>query len=279
MRLFRWPVILSASAIVLLLAAIAGNEKFTRRIINYYVVRLGGDVCEPVCILTPGCLPPESRQVVEVTLKQRSHLKRILTACRWYRGCVVYIGAADFPLDDEAVSLMGSISALRGVGLHDCQLTDEHLVLLGLCANLDSISITGNPLHGSGFAKWRHANAVLCLDAGSTNIGDETIGTLLIFQNLRSLDLSFTAVTDESCHVLARLPKLCRLVLDGTAVGDEGLMRLASCPSLSTLSVLGTTVSPEGIRRFKALRPDVTLIDVDASNTGTQVPSGSPTQP
>lgn len=271
MRRFRWTIVVCAAAIVLLVIALTPRERLERRLINWYVGWLGGDVFEPVCVLPAYPYPPlRSLPIVDVRLDGRRPIRPILRACRLYRGCVVHISAADFPLDLDAASVIGSIPALSSVGLANCELSDEHLALIGSRAKLNSVSVERNPIDGSGFAKWRHPETLLYLDAQHTKIGEKAIDNLLVLSNLLSLDLSFTKVTDESCRVLARLPKLQYLIVDGTAIGDDGLVCLAASVSLRIISVVDTKISSEGLQRFLSQRPDIMVINVDPFSIAPQ---------
>lgn len=83
----------------------------------------------------------------------------------------------------------------------------------------------------------------------------------IYLSNPRSTLVTFSTVDPEAITALASLPKLSRIVFEGCAIDDANLMQLADFKPLRSLTLATTKVTPVGLAKFKAARPNVTVVD------------------
>ena len=91
------------------------------------------------------------------------------------------------------------------------------------------------------------------------NFGDEGLGKLLAFPELRRLSLRRSNVSDAGMTVLTRFKKLQALNLTWTKVTDEGVKRLAVIESLRVLDLAGTPITGTAVEAFAGHRQLVHL--------------------
>ena len=89
--------------------------------------------------------------------------------------------------------------------------------------------------------------AVVEADFSYSDITDEALVSIGIFQQIRELDLTGTDVHDESLAVLQQLPNLQSLKLKGTRISNAGLTSLGQVASLVLLDASSTAVTDDGL--------------------------------
>ena len=89
--------------------------------------------------------------------------------------------------------------------------------------------------------------AIVEADLSYSDITDETLASIEIFQEIKELDLTGTQVHDESLVVLQQLPNLQSLKLKGTRISSVGMTSLAQISSLVLLDASNTAVTDDGL--------------------------------
>ncbi len=89
--------------------------------------------------------------------------------------------------------------------------------------------------------------AIVEADLSYSDVTDEALTAIDIFQEIKELDLTGTQVHDASLVVLQQLPNLQSLKLKGTRISSVGMTSLASVSSLVLLDASNTAVTDEGL--------------------------------
>jgi len=88
---------------------------------------------------------------------------------------------------------------------------------------------------------------VVEVDLSYSDVTDEALASIEIFQEIKELDLTGTQVHDDSLVILQQLPKLQSLKLKGTRISNLGMTSLSKIPSLVLLDASNTAVTDEGL--------------------------------
>ena len=88
---------------------------------------------------------------------------------------------------------------------------------------------------------------VVEVDFSYSDVTDEALASIKIFQEIIELDLTGTQVHDDSLVVLQQLPKLQSLKLKGTRISSVGMTSLSKIPSLVLLDASNTAVTDDGL--------------------------------
>ncbi|MBC7968291.1 MAG: hypothetical protein H7Z17_20485 [Fuerstia sp.] len=89
--------------------------------------------------------------------------------------------------------------------------------------------------------------AIVEADLSYSDVTDEALTSINIFQEIKELDLTGTQVHDASLVVLQQLPNLQSLKLKGTRISSVGMTSLATISSLVLLDTSNTDVTDEGL--------------------------------
>ncbi len=111
-------------------------------------------------------------------------------------------------------------------------------------------------------------NQLVHLNLGGMTVGDNEMGTVASFPNLRQLDLSNTEVTDSGLVTLMGLEKLEFLFLTGTDVSKNGLEKLLALPRLKEVYVWNTRVTPDEAKNLTQAHAGI-RIETGASGADT----------
>ncbi len=157
--------------------------------------------------------------------------------------------APRMPLSDDELIYCNHLSGLSGLGLKNCNVSDEglsHIKDLPLIdLNIDGTNINGKGLKGMRCFKnlvylracfLKHGEEVLRSLAGSTRIQelhltdsklkDEDLKWLLTMPNLRELNISFNSqITDKGLKYIEQLKSLRSLCIDETNVTQEAALK------------------------------------------------------
>jgi hypothetical protein len=104
----------------------------------------------------------------------------------------------------------------------------------------------------------RHACQPRGMNLRGLQVTDELLA--VIPAGVSQLALVDTLVTDEGVGHLLRLQNLSRVNLAGTRITDIGLEMLSTLAHLEWVCVNRTEVTDAGVERFKAIRPNVTVV-------------------
>lgn len=89
--------------------------------------------------------------------------------------------------------------------------------------------------------------AIVEADLSYSDVTDEALNSIDIFQEIKELDLTGTQVHDASLAALQHLPNLQSLKLKGTRISSAGLTSLAAMSSLVLLDASNTAVTDDGL--------------------------------
>ncbi len=89
--------------------------------------------------------------------------------------------------------------------------------------------------------------AIVEADLSYSDVTDEALASIDIFQEIKELDLTGTQVHDESLVSIQRLPKLQSLKLKGTQISSQGMTSLTQIPTLVLLDASSTSVADDGL--------------------------------
>ncbi len=213
---------------------------------------------------------------------------------------------ASLPIGDDALAVIGKLPALEELDLDglekitsagiahlpDChalrrvsfggiQVTSKMVEAVARCPNLDSLSVSGNPLtdadvaplsalkklktlnlngtsvSGSVFLKWppRSSFTALSMD-GAPGVNDEALkGIVTAFSKLEQLDFTAapTGLTAAGFAPLSHLRSLRSLHIAGDGVNDEAASHLAKCDSLESLNIPAAHLTDPGIAALARL--------------------------
>jgi internalin A len=101
---------------------------------------------------------------------------------------------------------------------------------------------------------------VIEVDLEGRQLTDAGLKKLVVFKQLRSLNIADTKVTDIGLKELATLKQLKKLALGGPGVTDAGMKELATLNQLEDLDLQNTKVTDAGLKeladlkKFKSLR-------------------------
>jgi hypothetical protein len=117
----------------------------------------------------------------------------------------------------------------------------------------------------------REGKPVIKVVVSSSEADDSVAADLLIFPELRELDMRFTGLSNDGLKQIAKMKKLETLLVSGcNNLSDEGLEVLSDMPRLRTLAVNGIFYYNDGIERLgrvktlESLDIGYTQIDDDA---------------
>src|SRR5262249_24842128 len=111
---------------------------------------------------------------------------------------------------DEDLSVLAVMPQLEELNLNESPVTDASLVHVGRTANLRSIELHHDNIHGTvleSIARLRHLQQ---LRLSGTEVSDEGISLLGGHTALADLDLEHTKITDQGLAAIANLPNLQR---------------------------------------------------------------------
>jgi serine/threonine protein kinase len=188
-------------------------------------------------------------------------------------------------LDNDDLSLLAGLNALRDVGLNHARITDEGLVHLSGLTNVEWLILSNTGVSDDGLAHLRGLTNVKTLfllgtdvgDAGmshlrgmtqlsrvgmsSTKIGDAGIATLApCLTDARWVCFCKTKMTGAALAELARLPQLVTLHTGDVAIADRQLEPLYAMPSLKEVRLTGTQVTEAGKQQLLSRKPGIKLL-------------------
>jgi hypothetical protein len=143
--------------------------------------------------------------------------------------------------------------------------TDDWLAKLEGLKQLETLSLSGNPITGEGLSKLRHFPRLKVLDLSRCEIDDQALAHVGALRQLRSLDISDTKVRGEGLEHLSGLTGLVEI-----EIGFEGSMTEASLqhlrhlPQIEKLHLSDLAISDAGIELLEAL-PNLTELDLGNS--------------
>jgi Dyp-type peroxidase family len=153
---------------------------------------------------------------------------------------------------------------------HSGQITTGVISRLGSLRSLRSLSLRGLPLDDTALApNGRMLGSLEELDAGETDIGDETLRQLAPPARVRRLWLDRTGVTNLGISLFAESEHLRDLDISGTAVTGSAIDPLLAGPGLSRLVAVGLNISDASLPSL-AKAGSLTDVNFAGSKIGDQ---------
>lgn len=103
-------------------------------------------------------------------------------------------------------------------------------------------------------AGWDEGDRFYGFNFRGTNIGDEQLGLIELFDEIDHVDLAGTRVTDAGLRHLSGLRRLDMLYLQNTQVSDAGMPLLVHLKELRLLYLSGTQITDAGLPHLRPLR-------------------------
>lgn len=156
---------------------------------------------------------------------------------------------ATLPQDVPASPLRSDSSA---EALHPVE--DDLPESIELPAKLDA-GIVASRLEARGAQITRDAQlSVISIDLSDTDVIDEDLEHLPLFDGLQQLNLGGTRISNAALDALSQAGKLEFLGLTGTRIDDDGVPKIARLPHLRFLSLAGTDVTDAGLESLSEMR-------------------------
>lgn len=155
---------------------------------------------------------------------------------------------------------------LRSFFARDSQITDDELLMIGNCRELDWVVLDGNPITGRGLEALR-GMPLSDVSLNKTDIGDTEMELISTWKKISRLHLDDTRVTDVGLEQFVDMPELTDLSIQRTAVTGTGLKNLRA-PEFEELLAWETNFTDEGLKIIKGF-PKLEFVDVsDTRITG-----------
>lgn len=172
-----------------------------------------------------------------------------------------YVKAVVF--SDEETKYLTPLENLEYLNLGGSDLTDASFVTFRQMKSLKGLYLHDTNITGDGlFLMKDHPNLVE-LDLSGTEIIDRFVEEVGRLKNLKKLWLDNTLLDDDSIKYLLNLEKLEHLTLDDTFVGDEGILMLEKLKNLKFLSIYRARTTKVGRDKLKEKLPDLEIIYYD----------------
>lgn len=177
------------------------------------------------------------------------------------------------PLTDDDWSLLGKLTSLEMLTLHNQTLGDANLESLKHLTKLQVLTMTGGDLTERGIPMIARFEKLWFLQLGTAQRGSWTSksskfrpsplcdDSLAAIANLRDLEYLFIAgsrTTDAGLAALRQFKKLAHLDLNFTDTGDKAVDYLLTLP-LIDVNLCNTQLTNQGVRRLAAI-PSVTQL-------------------
>lgn len=150
------------------------------------------------------------------------------------------LNVANTGITGAGVPLIATFKDLEVLDVSGLSLADADLALLAQLPALRDLTISGNHITGSGFARFKHLQRIV---ANSNPIGDEAVSLVTKLCDLTEVDLSDTLITEHGGVFLAGEQNLSSVKLNRTMIGDQTAKALVKLPNLKVLSLDETKVT------------------------------------
>lgn len=169
----------------------------------------------------------------------------------------------DCELPAGSLQPLGAVGTIRHIELADeesCDASDIHS--LALCDSIQSLSLIniGAIADGVMAATISKMKLLTSLQLAGNNVGEMTVCALYSIPSLRDVIVSDTGLDASVLRCVARCPNLRTVVISRSSVDDGLLADFANIMSLRTCALERRHLSVAAIERFKASRPDVSLV-------------------
>lgn len=218
-RRSRWPLILGAAGIVLLvpvfLALTILIPFLSERRVAQQVLSAGGTVSYEY--FGPQWLPPAMRtqyplydRVTVVNLHRSKHVDRILLSL----GLLKELETLDLELSDvsdNGLKALGKLTQLRGLGLNHTRISDAGLSHLQSMTGLQGLHLDGTSVTDEGVRHLQSLSHLQLLKLSNTSVSDAGIDVFFKMQELQILNLAASRVTRRGFTSLRKALPDCEL--------------------------------------------------------------------
>lgn len=173
-------------------------------------------------------------------------------------------------LTEELLAAIGDCRDLEQLTLSDCQLQNaESLAQLAKLPKLKELSITYMSLEGNSLAHIGRCRNLKLLELTFCEFDAAQVQHLRGLTQLRNCCLGGTSVGDEQLGVLRSWPQLKRLVL-GAQVTDAGLSEVGSLRNLEDVAFLKSNVTDAGMEHIIGL-PKLRSLQISGCQVSTEM--------
>lgn len=196
------------------------------------------------------------------------NLKSRGAAAQYNRQAGLLTARGDSLCDDDLASLCNcGRYLLRCVEIADSSITDDGFVHFRECSNLESISVSGSPITGSGARYLGELHSLHRLALHDTDIDDDGMSYICKLTRLQSLSLTRTRISDKGACRISALRNLESLYLYDTNVSDISMEAITKCVLLQELNVGRTNISDAGAFQIATLKSIRTIYIKDTRVT------------
>lgn len=273
----RWRIA-SAVAVTMLVSAYLAHLQSWRTAKDEENARL-----REVAELTGGGISFRDRYAKKLTLGEATTDEDFAKFIGCSRLEYLYIRSPD--ITDAGLTNLQHLRELATLALAGTKVTNEGLEHLQHLPHLTSLTIQDTPVNGSGIVHLTNKDALHTLSLFGSGFGDEQVGLLKQFPNVRTLFLDRTKITDAGLPGLLSLKELTHLqltetqvtaesfprfaslnwlYLDGSRTEDTGIESVAQLPALTKLSVRDTRITNAATAHIRHM-PSLQVLE--ASNT------------
>lgn len=128
-------------------------------------------------------------------------------------------------------------------------------------------SLNGSDLKDEDLKELELFQSLRSINLDRSKITDAGLTSLVKLKNLESLSLSRTQVTDNGLKTLSKLKTLRLLHLGVLPLTDEGISELGGLSNLQHLNLKKTNVSPIGEERVRKLIPSLIIVEISSEST------------
>jgi internalin A len=146
---------------------------------------------------------------------------------------------------------------LVALDLHDSPVTDNDMLPVLACTQLQMVNLSGTQVGDAGLACLRNLVGVRELWLTGTNVSDEGIKMIAGFGHLKSISLARTQVSDAGLKQLESLTELEILHVGETSISDEGLRHLRGLGHLREVYATESRVTTGGASELADAIPAV----------------------
>ena len=170
--------------------------------------------------------------------------------------------------DDDLQVLADCSTAprLREVIIRDAQkVTDAGLQHLASLSQVETIDLSGTPIHGQGLRALARCNRLRCLRLNRTAVRDAAFEAIADLDNLAVLDLNDTPISGEGFRHLRKMDHLEEISLQRTCLSEDGLLCVSQLPHVARLDLKNARLSGTGVQYLGGMESLGTLDLSDAS--------------
>lgn len=198
-----------------------------------------------------------SRTPININFHKVEQVRECLEIAKGFHG-LWQMDLSQSDIADADMSVLGEMTQLRHLFLHDTELGDAVLEATSKLPNLETLDLSRSKITAAGLAKWHPPKKLKTLMLIECDIGEGSLNGLKDHAELEILRLCDTKTVSSNLINLGQLPKLDEIDLSGTLVDGSCIPWIAKQYQLSTLRLADSKLSAEDVievgRQFVKLR-------------------------